>query len=112
MPIASERQEPKLTNREVVEAFLGGHEGQSQSLSSAFTPGGLTLFSYAEPIAIRSGDDRLDVELDWRYSRTTSRHRRLLLSMLNDRFDTTLVTREVIRRAAGLDPLAPPRMYF
>lgn len=69
----------ELKNEEVVKSFLSGQEARGVNLNSRMVPGGLALFSYNEPIAILIGSDGdyLALELDWKYSRTTDRHRRL-----------------------------------
>lgn len=70
---------------------------------------GLALFSYAEPIAFWKPKRRLVVELRWKYSRTTGRHRKLILVLAaEESIEVREVTREEIRSLAGLDPTAPP----
>jgi hypothetical protein len=97
--------------RQAIESFLAGKEGKGTSVRSRQTAGGLALFSYEEPIAVRVGDNSLDVELDWKYSRTTESHRKFLLT-LAEGFQLNKISREEIRKRIGLNPIAPPpRIY-
>jgi hypothetical protein len=89
--------------------FLAGREADGRSMHAKRAGGGLALFSYGEPIAFREVGGRLLVEREWKYSRTTERHRKLLAKLLADAsFAAEEVTREEIRGFAGLDPTAPP----
>ena len=70
---------------------------------------GLVLYSYAEPIAFRKSGRTLLVELEWKYSRTTDRHRKLILGFATEAsFAVDPVTREEGRTLAGLNPTAAP----
>src|SRR4051794_20302820 len=96
-----------------VKEFLDGRVAKGRTMSALQTRGGLALFSYDEPIAMRQSKRHLMVELEWKYSRTTMCHRRLLLKHVDTTsVDLTPVSREEIRLQAGLDPVAPPpRIY-
>ena len=105
---------PGTKTVETVKNFLEGREGKGGSISARTTDAGLTLFSYDEPIALL--DDRMKTvyaELDWKYSRTTTRHRALLSSAAAaSGHEVQRLSREEIRARTGLDPHAPPpRLY-
>jgi hypothetical protein len=98
-----------IKNREAVKGFLAGRETLGTSMNARMTSGGLALFSFEEPIALRVGPDALLVEVEWKYSLTTASHRKLLLEVTNgSAYGLTKVTREEIRSRVGLDPTAPP----
>ena len=89
--------------------FLAGRVAEGRSMHSKRSGRGLALFSYGEPVAFRKSKRCRVVELEWKYSRTTERHRKLLMSLVAEAsMDAREVTREEIRALAGLNPLAPP----
>jgi len=97
-------------NSAAAQRFLAGEPGSGRSLRSEVSGGRLTLFSYKEPIAIRESGRSLLVELEWKYSRTTDRHRKLLLGLAEEAsFSVREITREEIRALAGMDPHESPR---
>ena len=97
-------------NISAVQEFLAAREAQGRTMHSRRSGDGLALFSYDEPIAFRESNRCILVELEWKYSRTTDRHRRLLMNLAAEAsVKTREVTREEVRGLAGLNPAAPPQ---
>jgi hypothetical protein len=105
---------PGTKTLETVAKFFAGEEGSATSVSARREPAGLVFYSFEEPIALL--DDKretaLYMELEWKYSRTTARHRNLLLAAARGRYEVRPLTREQIRERVGLDPTAPPPLIW